>query len=47
MLRAGQCQALLVTLGTPIVGSRLVRKFSYAFAAVCPHDGVMDSLILP
>ncbi len=31
----------------PVVGSRLVRKFSYAFAAVCPHDGVMDSLVLP
>jgi hypothetical protein len=31
----------------PVVGARLVRKFSYAFAAVCPHDGVMDSLILP
>jgi len=24
-----------------------VCKFSYAFAAVSPHDGVMDSLILP
>ena len=31
----------------PVVGSRLVRKFSYAFAAISPHDGVMDSLILP
>ena len=31
----------------PVVGSRLTRKFSYAFAAVSPHDGVMDSLILP
>lgn len=31
----------------PVVGARLVRKFSYAFAAVCPHDGVMDSLVLP
>ena len=31
----------------PVVGSRLVRKFSYAFAAVCPNDGVMDSLVLP
>ena len=29
----------------PVVGARLVRKFSYAFAAVSPHDGVMDSLI--
>jgi transposase len=31
----------------PIVGARLERKFSYAFAAVSPHDGVMDSLLLP
>ena len=31
----------------PVVGARLVRKFNYAFAAVSPHDGVMDSLILP
>ncbi len=29
------------------MGARLERKFSYAFAAVSPHDGVMDSLILP
>lgn len=31
----------------PTVGARLVRRFTYAFAAVSPHDGVMDSLILP
>ena len=31
----------------PVVGARLLRKFSYAFAAVSPHDGVMDSLIVP
>ena len=31
----------------PVVGARLLRKFSYAFAAVSPHDDVMDSLILP
>ena len=31
----------------PVVGARLERKFTYAFAAVSPHDGVMDSLILP
>ena len=31
----------------PVVGARLTRKFSYAFAAVSPHDGMMDSLILP
>lgn len=31
----------------PVVGARLERKYLYAFAAVSPHDGVMDSLILP
>ncbi len=31
----------------PCVGARLQRKFSYAFAAFSPHDGVMDSLVLP
>ena len=31
----------------PVIGARLVRQFTYAFAAVSPHDGVMDSLILP
>jgi hypothetical protein len=31
----------------PIVGARLQRKYLYAFAAVSPHDGVLDSLILP
>lgn len=31
----------------PTVGARLQRQFLYAFAAVSPHDGVMDSLVLP
>lgn len=31
----------------PIVGRQVVRESSYAFAAVSPADGVMDSLILP
>ncbi len=31
----------------PIVGARLERQYLYAFAAVSPHDGVMDSLVLP
>ena len=31
----------------PIVGARLERKYLYAFSAVSPHDGVMDSLVLP
>jgi len=35
-------------LGTrPVVGARLERKYLYAFSAVSPHDGVMDSLVLP
>ena len=29
-----------------MVGARLERKYLYAFAAVSPHDGVLDSLIL-
>lgn len=31
----------------PVVGARLERKYIYAFGAVSPHDGVMDSLVLP
>lgn len=31
----------------PVVGARLERKYIYAFTAVSPHDGVMDSLVLP
>lgn len=31
----------------PVVPVELVRQYSYAFAAVTPLDGVMDSLILP
>jgi transposase len=31
----------------PIVGYQLIREYTYAYAAVSPHDGVMDSLILP
>lgn len=31
----------------PVVGARLQRKYLYAFAAVSPHDGVLDCLILP
>ncbi len=31
----------------PIVGAHLVRQYTYAFAAVSPHDGVLDSLVLP
>lgn len=31
----------------PVVGARLERKYLYAFSAVSPHDGVIDSLVLP
>jgi transposase len=31
----------------PDVSSQMVREYTYVFAAVCPFDGVMDSLILP
>jgi len=31
----------------PVVGARLERKYIYAFSAVSPHDGLMDSLVLP
>lgn len=31
----------------PDVAHQIVREYTYAFAAVCPHDGTMDSLILP
>lgn len=31
----------------PRVPCQLVREYSYAFAAVCPKDGTLDSLILP
>lgn len=31
----------------PIVGARLERRYLYAFTAVSPHDGVLDSLVLP
>ena len=31
----------------PVVGARLERKYIYAFSAVSPHDGMLDSLVLP
>jgi hypothetical protein len=31
----------------PVVGSQVIREYTYAYAAVSPADGVMDSLILP
>ena len=31
----------------PDVHVQFVREYTYAYVAVSPHDGVMDSLILP
>lgn len=31
----------------PLVGAHVVRQYTYAFAALSPHDGVLDSLVLP
>ena len=31
----------------PDVHLQFVRQYTYAYAAVSPHDGIMDSLILP
>jgi transposase-like protein len=31
----------------PNVPTQIVRQYTYAYAAVSPHDGVMDSLIMP
>lgn len=31
----------------PEIGSQIVREYTHVYAAVCPHDGTMDSLILP
>ena len=31
----------------PCVPSQIVREYTYAYAAVSPHDGTLDSLILP
>ena len=30
-----------------MVGARLERKYLYVFSAVSPHDGALDSLVLP
>lgn len=31
----------------PALPTQMVREFTYGFAAISPHDGVLDSLILP
>jgi transposase len=33
--------------GRPEVHTQIVREYEYAFAAVCPHDGTRDTLVLP
>jgi hypothetical protein len=31
----------------PSVPCQIVREYTYAYVAASPHDGVMDSLVLP
>lgn len=31
----------------PMAQAMVVQEFTYAYAAVCPHDGVLDTLVLP
>jgi transposase len=31
----------------PVVAAQFVREYIYAYAAVSPHDGTLDSLVLP
>ena len=31
----------------PTVPAQIVREYEYAYAAVSPHDGVLDTLVLP
>jgi len=31
----------------PRVPAQFVREYTHAYAAVCPHDGILDSLVLP
>ena len=31
----------------PVVDCQTVREYTYAYGALCPDDGVLDSLILP
>lgn len=39
------CWALSGT--RPVVGSQIIRQYTYAYAALSPIDGLMDSFILP
>jgi len=31
----------------PQVGARIVREYTYAFAALSPHAGTLDTMVLP
>jgi transposase len=31
----------------PVVYCQIVREYTYAYAAVCPFDGTLDSLVIP
>ena len=31
----------------PVVSGQIVREYEYAFAALSPHDGALDTLVLP
>ena len=31
----------------PVIPAQIVREYEYALAAVSPHDGVLDTLVLP
>jgi transposase-like protein len=31
----------------PEVSTQIVREYEYAFAALSPHDGTLDTLVLP
>jgi transposase len=33
--------------GRPEVNTQIVREYEYAFAALSPHDGTLDTLVLP
>jgi putative transposase len=45
--RINEPESCWVKGGRPAVPSRIVRKYTYAYAGVCPFDGTMDSLVLP
>ena len=42
---ASRCWAPAAT--RPRVPAQFVREYTHAYAALCPHDGTLDSLVLP